>query len=102
MPLIVDLTKDPAERAALKLIVSRQNMARPFAVPPGVPPARLAMLRDAFDATMKDPDFLAEAHSADLEVRPVTGAAIEALIKDIYASPPEAIKLATDAMQAKP
>ena len=102
VPLIVDLTKDPAERAALKLIVSRQNMARPFAVPPGVPPARLAMLRDAFDATMKDPDFLAEAHSADLEVRPVTGAAVEALIKDIYASPPEAIKLATDAMQAKP
>jgi tripartite-type tricarboxylate transporter receptor subunit TctC len=102
VPLIVDLTTEPAERAALKLIVSRQNMARPFAVPPGIPAARLALLRDAFDATMKDPDFLAEAHNADLEVRPVTGVAVEALIKDIYASPPEAIKLATEAMQAKP
>jgi tripartite-type tricarboxylate transporter receptor subunit TctC len=102
VPLIVDLTTDPAERAALKLIVSRQNMARPFAVPPGIPAVRLAVLRDAFDATMKDPDFLAEAHTADLEVRPVTGVAVEALIKEIYASPPEAIKLATEAMQAKP
>ena len=71
-------------------------------MPPGVPAGAACHAAHAFDATMKDADFLAEAHSADLEVRPVTGAAVEALIKDIYASPPEAIKLATDAMQAKP
>jgi tripartite-type tricarboxylate transporter receptor subunit TctC len=102
VPLIVDLTSDPAARAALKLIVSRQSIARPFATPPGVPAARLALLRGAFDATMKDPDFLAEARAADLDVRPVNGAAVETLIKDIYASPPEAIRLATEAMQSKP
>src|SRR3984893_1348552 len=102
VPLIMDLTADPAQRAALKLIVSRQSIARPFATPPGVPAERLAALRSAFDATMKDADFLAEAHTADLEVRPVAGVAVEALIKEIYASPPEAIKLATEAMQAKP
>jgi tripartite-type tricarboxylate transporter receptor subunit TctC len=102
VPLIMDLTTDPAQRAALKLIVSRQSIARPFATPPGVPVERLTMLRDAFDATMKDPDFLAEARTVDLDVRPVTGAAVEALIKEVYASPPAAIKLATEAMQAKP
>jgi tripartite-type tricarboxylate transporter receptor subunit TctC len=102
VPLIMDLTSDPAEHAALKLIVSRQSIARPFAMPPGVPAERLAMLRGAFDATMKDADFLAEARTADLDVRPVAGAAVETLIKDIYASPPEAIRLATEAMQAKP
>jgi tripartite-type tricarboxylate transporter receptor subunit TctC len=102
VPLIMDLTTDPAQRAALKLIVSRQSIARPFATPPGVPAGRLAALRSAFDATMKDADFLAEARTADLDVRPVAGAAVEALIKEIYASPPEAIKLATEAMQAKP
>jgi tripartite-type tricarboxylate transporter receptor subunit TctC len=102
VPLIMDLTTDPAQRAALKLIVSRQSIARPFATPPGVPEERLAMLRDAFDATMKDADFLAEARTADLDVRPVSGAAVEALIKEVYASPPEAVKLATEAMQAKP
>jgi tripartite-type tricarboxylate transporter receptor subunit TctC len=102
VPLIMDLTTDPAQRAALKLIVSRQSIARPFATPPGVPAERLAALRSAFDATMKDADFLAEARTADLDVRPVSGVAVEALIKEVYASPPEAIKLATEAMQAKP
>jgi tripartite-type tricarboxylate transporter receptor subunit TctC len=102
VPLIMDLTTDTAQRAALKLIVSRQSIARPFSTPPGVPAERLAALRAAFDATMKDADFLAEARTADLDVRPVSGAAVEALIKEIYASPPEAIKLATEAMQAKP
>jgi tripartite-type tricarboxylate transporter receptor subunit TctC len=102
VPLIMDLTTDPAQRAALKLIVSRQSIARPFATPPGVPAERLAALRSAFDATMKDADFLAEARTADLDVRPVAGAAVEALIKEIYASPPEAVRLATEAMQAKP
>jgi tripartite-type tricarboxylate transporter receptor subunit TctC len=101
VPLIMDLTDAPAQRSALKLIVSRQSIARPFATPPGVPAARLAVLRDAFDATMKDPDFLAEARTADLDVRPVQGDAVEALIKEIYASSPEAIRLATEAMQAK-
>src|SRR3984893_903667 len=102
VPLIMDLTADPAQRAALKLIVSRQSIARPFATPPGVPADRLAMLRSAFDATMKDVEFLAEARTADLDVRPVSGTAVEALIKEIYASPPGAVRLATEAMQAKP
>ena len=102
VPLIMDLTTDPAQRAALKLIVSRQSIARPFATPPGVAAERLAMLRSAFDVTMKDADFLAEARTADLDVRPVKGEAVEALIKEIYASPPEAVRLATEAMQAKP
>jgi tripartite-type tricarboxylate transporter receptor subunit TctC len=102
VPLIMDLTADPAQRAALKLIVSRQSIARPFATPPGVPAARLAALRMAFDATMNDADFLAEARTTDLDVRPVAGPAVEALIKEVYASPAEAIKLATEAMQAKP
>jgi len=102
VPLIMDMTDDPSVRAALKLIVSRQSMARPFAAPPGVPPERLAILRAAFDATMKDPDFLAEARTTELDVRPVSGDAVETLIKEVYASPPEAIKLATEAMQTQP
>src|SRR5262245_25597461 len=60
VPLVVDLTDDPNEKAALKLIFSRQIMARPFAAPPGLSPERAKVLRDAFDATMKDPAFLDE------------------------------------------
>jgi tripartite-type tricarboxylate transporter receptor subunit TctC len=97
VPLVMDLAKTPEDKAALKLIVSRQEIARPFAAPPGVPPARLKMLRDAFDATMKDPEFLAEAKMLRLEVRPVSGAKVEKLITDIYASPPNVVKLAAEA-----
>jgi tripartite-type tricarboxylate transporter receptor subunit TctC len=102
VPLIMELTHDPAQLAALKVIVARQSIARPFAAPPGVPAERLQLLREAFDATMKDPDFLAEARKVDLDIRPVAGKAVEALIKDIYASPPAAVKLATEVMKSEP
>jgi tripartite-type tricarboxylate transporter receptor subunit TctC len=82
--------------------MSRQELAYTFAAPPELPDDRTAALRTAFDRTMKDPEFLAEARTADLDVRPVAGAAVEALIKEIYVSPPEAIKMATEALQAKP
>jgi tripartite-type tricarboxylate transporter receptor subunit TctC len=102
VPLIMDMTTDPAERTALKLIVSRQSMARPFALPPGVPAERRAVLRQAFEATMQDADFVAEARALNLDVRPITGDAVETLIKEVYASPPEAVRLATEAIQSKP
>ena len=74
-------------------------MARPYVAPPGIPPERLKALRAAFDATMKDPDFLAEAQRQDLEVRPVSGTEAAALINEIYASPPAVVKLAIDVMK---
>jgi tripartite-type tricarboxylate transporter receptor subunit TctC len=99
VPLIVDLTDDAQKKAALKLIVSRQGIARPFAAPPGVPADRARALRAAFDATMRDSEFLAEAKKLNLDVEPVSGAEVEALIREVYASPPEAVKLAADAMK---
>jgi tripartite-type tricarboxylate transporter receptor subunit TctC len=92
----MDLTDDPQKRAALKLIVSRQSIARPFAAPPGVPADRARLLRAAFDATMTDPEFRAEARDLNLDVDPVSGAEVEALLKEAYASPPEVVRLATE------
>ncbi len=97
VPSVMDLPTTPQNKAALKLIVSRQSIARPFAAPPGLPPDRLQTLRAAFDATMKDPQFLAEAKRLDLEVRPVSGTDVEKLIKEIYATPPAVVKLAAQA-----
>ena len=71
VPLIMDLTDDPLKKAALKLIVSRQSIARPFAAPPGVPEERARQLRQAFDATMKDAEFLDEARNLSLDIAPV-------------------------------
>ena len=56
-------------------MLSRQDMARPFTAPPGIPDDRKAALRKAFDDTMSDPEFLAEAKARGQEVNPVSGAA---------------------------
>jgi tripartite-type tricarboxylate transporter receptor subunit TctC len=96
---VLDETNNPKEKAALKLIFSRQVMARPFAAPPGLPPERVKALRDAFDATMKDPDFLAEMKRLDLEVRPQSGAKVEQLVKEVYSYPADVVKIASDAIK---
>jgi tripartite-type tricarboxylate transporter receptor subunit TctC len=99
VPLVIDVADTDDQRTALKLIVARQTMARPYVAPPGVPPERLAALRSAFDATMKDPAFLADAKRQDLEVRPITGSEADTLIREVYATPPEIVKLAVEYMK---
>jgi tripartite-type tricarboxylate transporter receptor subunit TctC len=102
VPLVMDLTDDALKKAALKLIVSRQTIARPFAAPPGVPAERARLLRAAFDATMQDAEFLDDARRLNLDVDPVGGAEVETLLKEIYASPREVVKLATELVRDTP
>jgi tripartite-type tricarboxylate transporter receptor subunit TctC len=102
VPLVTTLTKDPAKVAVLELIFSRQTLARPFAAPPGIPEERLRALRAAFDATMRDKEFLAEAQKLDLEVRPVSGAEIDALVANLSKTPAEIRKLAAEASAGAP
>jgi tripartite-type tricarboxylate transporter receptor subunit TctC len=60
VPLFLDLAKTPEDRGVLELMLARQETAKPYFGPPGIPADRLGMLRDAFDATVKDPEYLAE------------------------------------------
>jgi tripartite-type tricarboxylate transporter receptor subunit TctC len=99
VPTVLDVADSPEHGAVLKLIVARQTMARPFVAPPGLPPERLAALRNAFDATMRDPEFLADAARQNLDVRPVTGAAADRLIADVYATAPDIVKRAAEYMK---
>jgi hypothetical protein len=69
---------------------------------PGVPADRSHVLRSAFDAATKDPEFLAEAKSLNLDVDPVGATEIDALLKTIYASPPEIAKLASELVRDTP
>lgn len=94
VPAIMDFAKSEEQRKVLELIFARQIMGRPVLAPPGLPPERLQILRDAFDATMKDKAFLAEAEKADWEITPVSGADIERLMARIYATPPAIVELA--------
>lgn len=91
VPMILDMMKDPADRAMMELLVIPQEMGRPFAAPPGVPKARLAALRRAFAMTMKDPAFLKEAKRIRLSVEPIGHIEIERLVKQAYATPKEVI-----------
>jgi len=102
VPLIMDLTDDARKKAALRLIVSRQSMARPFAAPPGTPADRARMLRTAFEATVNDPEFRNEARSLNLDIEPVGGAEVEALLAEVYSSPPEVVKLASELVRETP
>ena len=88
VPLITDLAKTDEQRQLLKLIFARQVMGRPFVAPPNMPADRAAALRSAFMATMKDKDYLADAEKAQMEINPVSGEKVQALVKEIYATPP--------------
>ncbi|HEY6254613.1 MAG TPA: hypothetical protein VIY51_02360 [Xanthobacteraceae bacterium] len=91
VPLVLDFARTEADRAALALIVSPNLFARPFAAPPGVPGERLEALRKAFDETVSDPDYLAEAKARALHVEPVTGAELDTVMRRIYATPQDIV-----------
>jgi tripartite-type tricarboxylate transporter receptor subunit TctC len=94
IPLVTDYAKNPIDKQALELIFASMKFARPFFGPPGIPADRLAYLRQAFDATMKDPEFLADAQKIKLEIGPTTGDQIVQLIQRLYKSPPEVVERA--------
>ncbi|MGB7036864.1 MAG: hypothetical protein WBD71_15230, partial [Xanthobacteraceae bacterium] len=94
VPLIMDLAKTDEQRQIFKLIFARQVMGRPFAAPPGVPADRLAVLRQAFSETMKDKAFLADAEKRKLEINPVDGEQIQALVQEVYRTPAAVTKKA--------
>jgi tripartite-type tricarboxylate transporter receptor subunit TctC len=83
-PLITDFVKTDEGRQIFKVALARQVMAWPFAAPPGVPAERIAALRKAFDETLQDKEFLAEAERLNLEITPVSGERIQSLIEDVY------------------
>lgn len=84
IPTVMDFAKTDQDRQIFKVMLARQVMAWPFAAPPGVPAERVAVLRKAFDETVHDPEFLSEAERLNLEVTPVSGQRIQALIAELY------------------
>jgi tripartite-type tricarboxylate transporter receptor subunit TctC len=88
VPLLSDLVRgDPRKEPVAQFLSLAGAIARPLAAPPGVPDERVAMLRRAFDATMKDADFLAEAHAQRSDVEPMTGEETAAAIARILTTP---------------
>jgi tripartite-type tricarboxylate transporter receptor subunit TctC len=99
VPLVTDIAKTEAQRQTLALLIDPQEMARPFAAPPEIPVDRAEALRKAFDATMKDPDFIADAKKLNVEIAPISADRLDSLVKKLYQTPKPIIEEARKAIQ---
>lgn len=98
VPMMIEATGSDRKRQALTLVLAAQAMARPFAMPPGTPKDRVEAMRKAFAATLKDPELLKEAKAANLELDPMAGEAMAALMAKVYATPADIVKEAAAAL----
>jgi tripartite-type tricarboxylate transporter receptor subunit TctC len=95
VPLLIDLVSDADTKKVLTLLALPEEMGRPFFMPAGTPKAYVDVMRKAFDETMKDPAFLADAEKSRLEVDPVTGAKMQSLIDSAFDTPKALIEQAS-------
>ena len=93
VPLASDLPPTPTGRQAIELLSADSILAWPLLTPPALPAERVSELRTAFDAKLKDPELLAEAARQGLEIAPVSGVEMEALVDRLHQAPPEVIDL---------
>jgi tripartite-type tricarboxylate transporter receptor subunit TctC len=98
VPLILDYARNEREKQAMTLILSSQLWGRPFLMPPGVPEDRIAAVSKAFATMVKDPEFLADAKKANIDIDIVTGDEIRALLQRVYATPPDLVELVRKAI----
>jgi tripartite-type tricarboxylate transporter receptor subunit TctC len=88
VPLALEFARDDDSKALLRLVDAPGAMAKPFALPPGVDPARVAIMRAALTDTYNDPMFLEEAKVMNLEFQPKTADQIQQILSDVLATPP--------------
>jgi len=101
VPNALDLAKTEAEQAALRLVLARLDAGRPFFLPPGVPAERVAALRKAFNDTMKDPAYLEEAKKLSIDVDPLTGVELAALVEQVSKTPADTVARVRTALENK-
>jgi tripartite-type tricarboxylate transporter receptor subunit TctC len=99
VPTLWKYVKDKDTREVLELIVSQQVFGRPFLLPAGTPKDRVAVLRKAFDATMADKAFLADAEKMGLEIEPASGQKVQQTVVKLYAAPASVVERAKRALQ---
>lgn len=89
---VPSLAKTPDDAAALRLLFATQEFGRPYITSPGTPPEIASLLQKSFMATMNDPVFLADATQRGLDIDPMGGAEIQALVETIYKTPPAVVE----------
>lgn len=91
-PLLIDLVKNEDDRKIFELMAIGSEMGRPLAASPNIPTDRVKALIAAYAATMKDPEFVAEAKKLNIEIDPVIGAEMQALVKRALSTPPAVVE----------
>ena len=100
VPLVTELATDERERQAMRLVFARSEFSRPFFVSPEVPKERVTALRRAFEATAKDPAFLAEAKKLQLDISVMPGEEMQSLVAELARTSPEVITRVKEALNA--
>ena len=92
VPLVKDYVASEDDKKVLDVIFVSTILARPYIAPPGIPADRAKALRDAFMATMKDPEFLAETGKLQLNIDPTSGEEMERVVAEAYGLSPALIE----------
>lgn len=101
VPLLTDFARSEDDRRILRLFSTDVVIGRPFVTSPGVPAERVAILRHAFDAMMKDPAYIEESKKASLDVMPTDGPTIQKIVGELVSTPDEIVAKAKLAMEPK-
>jgi tripartite-type tricarboxylate transporter receptor subunit TctC len=101
VPRAGEFARNEDERRVIELVFSQGIFGRPYVLPPGVPPERVAALRKAFVAALNDKVLRAEADKMQLDVDPISGDDLQKLVSDLYATSPHVIERAREALRAK-
>jgi tripartite-type tricarboxylate transporter receptor subunit TctC len=101
VPLITDLAPNAEVRQMMELLIAPQYTGRPFVAPPGIPAERLAALREAFDASTRDPEFIAVLKKGRRPFSPIGGSEIQALAQRIYMTPPHLVDRLNDLVKIR-
>jgi tripartite-type tricarboxylate transporter receptor subunit TctC len=102
VPLTLQFAKSAEDRQVMELVYSQETFGRPYVMPPGTPPERVAALRQAFLTTLRNPDLLAEAKQRRLDIAPMAGEELQAVVAKIYATPAAIVERAKQAQIYRP
>jgi tripartite-type tricarboxylate transporter receptor subunit TctC len=100
VPSMLEQARTEPDRQALTMLFARTEYGRPYFLPPDVPAERVRALRRAFDATMRDQAFIADAARLQLEIDPMTGEEVQALVAQLTRTPPEIVTRVRAALEA--
>jgi tripartite-type tricarboxylate transporter receptor subunit TctC len=99
VPTVFKYVENEEDRKVVELVISQTIFHRSYIAPPATSPAQLEILRKAFDDTMKDPQFLAEAEKVRIDIEPLPGAKVQEVIMKLFATPKEIVERARRAIR---